>query len=202
MTCIVGLIYNGVVYIGADSLGSNGFTKSVREDKKVFKLQDTDKGLIGYTSSFRMGHLLQYATGLIDKRDEPNIDHKYLVTHFIPNIRKLFNNHGYERNNSGEAKGGVFILAYEDSLYLIESDYQVAIPTDNYLACGGGEYHAYGSLYSTEGLDMTPEERIILALKAAQKFTIGVEAPFYIMNTKNKEVLKFDRDGKKIKEEN
>ena len=32
MTCIVGVAKNGKVYIGADSLGSNGFTKEIRED--------------------------------------------------------------------------------------------------------------------------------------------------------------------------
>ena len=37
MTCIVGVAKNGKVYIGADSLGSNGFTKEIRKECKVFK---------------------------------------------------------------------------------------------------------------------------------------------------------------------
>jgi len=32
MTCIVGVAKNGKVYIGADSLGSNGFTKEIRKE--------------------------------------------------------------------------------------------------------------------------------------------------------------------------
>jgi len=37
MTCIVGVAKGGKVYIGADSLGSNGFTKEIRKECKVFK---------------------------------------------------------------------------------------------------------------------------------------------------------------------
>ena len=42
MTCIVGLVHEGVTYIGGDSLGSNGYSKTVRKDKKVFKLKYTN----------------------------------------------------------------------------------------------------------------------------------------------------------------
>ena len=31
MTCIVGLVHNGVTYIGADSLGSNSYGGSARK---------------------------------------------------------------------------------------------------------------------------------------------------------------------------
>ena len=192
MTCIVGLIHNGVTYIGGDSLGSNGYSKTVRQDKKVFKLKDTDSAILGYTSSFRMGQLLMYASGLIDKRDEPNIDHEYLVTQFIPNVTNLFENGGYGKNSSGEKKGGIFLLGYKDSLYKIESDYQVGIPTLDYDACGCGEDYALGSLHSTEGTELTPQERIFKALQAAQEFSVGVQAPFYILNTANSEVEVFE----------
>ena len=188
MTCIVGLVHNGITYLGADSLGSNGFTKTVRKDKKLFKLKDTDNALVGFTSSYRMGQLLMYAGGLIDKRDEPDIDHEYLVTKFIPNVIKLFENGGYSRNNSGEKEGGDFLIAYKNKLYSIASDYQVGESIHNFDACGSGEYHALGSLYSTDGSDMTPQERIFKALESAEAFGCGVQRPFYIMNTKDNTV--------------
>lgn len=191
MTCIVGLIENGVTYIGGDSLGSNGWTKVKRKDKKVFKLKDTDNAIIGYTSSFRMGQLLMYATDLIDKRDEPNIDHEYIVSKFIPNVIRLFENGGYSRNKNGEKEGGVFLLGYNDKLYMIDSDFQVVESFDNYLACGSGEDFALGSLMTTEGSGLTPEERIRKALQAASKFSVGVESPYYIVNTENNEVVEY-----------
>jgi ATP-dependent protease HslVU (ClpYQ) peptidase subunit len=191
MTCIVGLIENGVTYIGGDSCGSNGYSKVTRVDKKVFKLKDTPNAILGYTSSFRMGQLLMYATGLIDKRDEPNIDHEYLVTKFIPNVTKLFSDGGYLKTDSGEKEGGCFLLSYKDKLYKIESDFQVGISIDNYDACGCGEDYALGSLNTTENSNLSPVERIHLALQAASKFSVGVSAPFYIINTQNDDVVEF-----------
>lgn len=191
MTCIVGLVHNGITYIGGDSLGSNGWSKTVRDDKKVFKLSDTGSAIIGYTSSYRMGQLLMYAENLIDKRDEPNIDHKYLVTKFIPNVIKLFEDGGYSKTESGEKIGGSFLLGYKDTLYTIEDDYQVGISSDQYDAIGSGAAYALGSLKTTEDSGLTPEQRIHLALKAASKFSVGVAPPYYILNTSNSEEVKY-----------
>lgn len=191
MTCIVGLVHEGVTYIGGDSLGSNGYSKTVRKDKKVFKLKDTDNAILGFTSSFRMGQLLMYATGLIDSRDEPNIDHKYLVTKFVPNVISTFEHGGFGKNHSGDKSGGTFLLGYKGKLYNIEDDYQVGESSDNYDACGSGVYFALGSLHATEGADLSPVERIRLALQAASKFNVSVAPPYYIMNTENDKVVEF-----------
>ena len=63
MTCVVGLIEDNTIYLGADSLGSNGHSKSEYRFPKVFQNGDF---LIGYTSSFRMGQMLQYELDLSD----------------------------------------------------------------------------------------------------------------------------------------
>lgn len=191
MTCIVGLVYEGVTYIGSDSLGSNGHSKKSRRDRKVFKLKDTDNAIAGFTSSFRMGQILMYATGLIDNRDEPNIDHEYLVTKFIPRLTSRFEHSGYGKSNSGEKTGGTFLLGYKDKLYEIESDYQVGESFDDYAACGSGTNFALGSLHSTEDSGFSPEKRIRLALQAASKFCVSVASPYYIVNTENDEVVEF-----------
>lgn len=186
MTCIVGLKYEGVTYIGADSLGANSWSKIQRKDKKVFRLKDTDKALIGFTSSYRMGQLLMYSEGLIDKRDEPSIDHEYLVTKTVPAIIKQLESGGFVKNDDGQKEGGQFLLAYDNSLYCIHSDFQVEEAIDNYSAVGSGAEVALGSLYATEGVIENPFKRIINALKAASKYSIGVEGPYHILNTKNK----------------
>jgi len=186
---VVGFVENGITYIGADSLSSN--LRTVRVDKKVFKLKDTKNAILGYTSSFRMGQLLMYANGLIDKRDEPNIDHEYLVTKFIPNIINLFESGGHSKNNNGEKLGGEFLLGYKDKLFHIECDYQVGISAKNYDVCGCGEQYALGSLKTTENMNLSPFEKIHLALQAANEFSTGVSTPFYILNTNNDEIVEF-----------
>jgi len=191
MTCIVGLIDKDVTYIGADSLGSNGYSKIVRNDRKVFHMKDIQNAVIGYTSSYRMGQLLMYATGLIDKRDvlERDLDHEYLVNKFIPNVHKLFNDGGYGKTHEGQKDGGVFLLGYKNKLYEIESDFQVGESAKNYNSVGCGDNYALGSLFSTEGTDLSPIERIHKALQAATEFSTGVQGPYYILNTKTNEVV-------------
>ena len=58
MTCIVGLVHEGVVYIGGDSAGVARLSLTVRADEKVFRNSDF---LMGFTTSFRMGQLLRYS---------------------------------------------------------------------------------------------------------------------------------------------
>jgi hypothetical protein len=59
------------------------------------------------------------------------------------------------------------------------------------MACGNGEAFALGSLMTTENTNLSPYKRIRLALQAASKFVIGVEPPFYIINTKDDEVIEY-----------
>ena len=57
MTCIVGLVDNGKIYMGGDSAGVSNLDIRIRADQKVFK---TGEFIMGFTSSFRMGDLLKY----------------------------------------------------------------------------------------------------------------------------------------------
>lgn len=192
MTCIVGLVHNGITYIGGDSLGSSNYSKAVRLDKKVFHIKDINNAIMGFTSSYRMGQLLMYGTGLIDSRDvlQNEIDHEYLVTKFIPNVIDLFEKGGYSRTRSGEKEGGTFLFGYRGNLYKIDSDFQVAEAADKYDACGSGADFALGSLFSTKNVD-DPLLRIKKALQAASTYAIGVEPPYYIINTNNRELTTY-----------
>ncbi|WP_245320978.1 hypothetical protein [Bradyrhizobium sp. NAS96.2] len=55
MTCIVGLVDKGQVFIGGDSAGVNAerLALVVRNDRKVFRNGDF---VMGFTSSFRMAN--------------------------------------------------------------------------------------------------------------------------------------------------
>jgi ATP-dependent protease HslVU (ClpYQ) peptidase subunit len=192
MTCVVGLIDGDTTYLGADSCASGGWREQTLLHKKVFKLRDTQNAILGFSGTIRDLNLLQYAEDLIDKRDEPDIDHKYIVTKFIPNVIRLFNNN--LRNSSDKGIGefeSYFLLGYKNKLWLIESNYSVFETKDNYQAIGCGTNYALGSLHSTNDTDLTPVERIHKALQAASKFSSGVSAPFYIINTENDEVIEF-----------
>jgi len=56
-------------------------------------------------------------------------------------------------------------------------------PESGYCAVGCGEDLALGSLYTTESLNWTPDDRVKIALEAAEKFSSMVQRPFHILNT-------------------
>lgn len=193
MSCIVGLIHKGCVYMGCDSLGSDQSLKLVRSDPKIFRVKGRHDALIGFTTSFRMGQLLQYAQ-LIETKAKVN--HKYVVTKMIPKIIHIFDEGGYGKADEDGRVGGQFILAVNNKLFNIDNDFQVGENSCGYAAIGSGSPYALGSLYSTQDLNLTPEERIHISLKAASLFGIGVGAPFHIFSTKNLHESILDKEEK------
>lgn len=179
MTCIVGIAHEDKVWIGGDSAGVDGWNGlEVRADKKVFR---NGPFVMGFTSSFRMGNLLQYA--LNPPRRHPSDEvYKFLVTDFVDAVRKCLKDGGYATAKDGGEIGGTFLLGYEGRLFSIQSDYQVAETVSGFDACGSGEQVAKGSLFSTKG--QPPADRLRTALEAAERFNAGVRAPFAIVGDK------------------
>lgn len=174
MTCIVGLVDNGKVYIGGDSAGVGGYSLVIRADEKVFI---NDEFIMGFTSSFRMGQLLRYS--LNPPMYHPDVDlTKYMVTDFVNAVRDCLKTGGYATKEKDVETGGFFLVGFRGKLFQIECDYQVRVPSLNYDATGCGQDIALGSMYSSEGLE--PEKRIIQALEAAEQFSAGVRRPFVV----------------------
>jgi ATP-dependent protease HslVU (ClpYQ) peptidase subunit len=182
MTCIIGLIENGTVWMGGDSAGVSGLNITVRKDAKVFKNGDF---LIGYTSSFRMGQLLRFKFNPPTYYAEQynNDPYKYMCTDFIESIRKCLKDGGYSVINNNEESGGSFLVGFQERLFEIYDDFQVGESIDDYNSIGCGEQYAKGVLYSLYQKDKTtPQEKIKTALQAAEYFSSGVRRPFIIKN--------------------
>ena len=204
MTCIVGFTdkKNNTTWIGADSLGSNGYTQDVESNPKVFRNTTLKNVVMGSTSTFRHIDLLKYSKTLFPEIDkykipsgETKVNHEYMVTTFIPNIINLFENGIKEKSD----KGGNFLVGIDGKLYEIQNDYSVLEPLTGYSAVGCGEVTAKGSLYATTKYmkDFTPEQHILTALEAAEKNCCGVQRPFVILNTKNEDIVIVSLDGKR-----
>lgn len=175
MTCIVGLVDKGSVYIGGDSAGVAGLSISIRSDEKVFF---NGPFIMGFTTSFRMGQLLRY------KFDPPKqtihqTDMQYMVTTFIDTARTCFKENGF--GDKEATVGGTFLVGYHGKLYTINSDFQVGVPADPYDTVGSGSDLALGAMFANAKTKMTPEKRVIQALEAAATFNAGVAGPFYIV---------------------
>lgn len=175
MTCIVGLVDKGRVYIGGDSAGSSSnWQITVRSDPKVFRNGDF---LMGFTSSFRMGQLLAHS--LKPPRRNPDDDvFSFMVTGFIDAVRSCLKEGGFAEKNNEAERGGTFIVGYSGRLFQIHGDYQVSESSVNFDACGCGAEVALGAMAATEG--QKPEARIKIALAAAEQFSAGVRGPFHV----------------------
>lgn len=175
MTCICALVDNkGTIYMGGDSAGVAGLSVSIRSDEKVFV---NGPFIMGFTSSFRMGNLLRYKFSPPKHYKDEKNDMEYMTTDFVDGVRRCFANNGFGSISSG----GTFLVGYNKTLYLIDSDFQVGIDAFQMDAIGCGSELALGSLHSTSQLKIKPEDRIKMALSAAVQFNAGVRPPFTIL---------------------
>lgn len=173
MTCIVGLVENGKVYVGGDSAGVAGYSLTVRADRKVFRNGDF---VMGFRSSFRMGQLL--AQSFTPPRRHHDVDvYKFMVTEFVNSVRDCLKTGGYASKKEEVESGGTFLVGYAGRLFKIEDDYQVGEPVDGFDACGCGDQIALGALFASPSLK--PQARLQLSLDAAERFSAGVRGPFH-----------------------
>lgn len=141
MTLIIGIdIEVGnkkYVYLAGDKCGSNGFTKDNYTKSKIFKRDDY---AFGYTTSFRMGQILEFAD---ISKDLPSWkQEKNLYTSFVDWVRNSMDKGGFLETKSGVLKCGNFIFYNGNILCEFQDDLSVLIPEDGLMACGSGEYHA------------------------------------------------------------
>lgn len=188
MTCIVGLVHKNSIYIGGDSAGVETWGLSIcsRADEKVFLTESGDM-IMGFSGSYRIGQLLRYAL-VAPQQKVGQDDMAYMVTDFIDAVRNMQKDRGsLKKENEVEEHSAAFLVGFNKKLYVIESDFQVGQPLDNYAAVGSGAEVALGAMYATKTAIMSPEERIKLALSASAEFNAGVRAPFTILKLEYEE---------------
>ncbi|GIG89802.1 Ntn hydrolase family protein [Plantactinospora endophytica] len=186
MTAIVGLVHDGVVYIGGDSAGVSGYSMTVRADAKVFRIGPY---VFGFTTSFRMGQLIRYA--LVAPTPAGNLD-RFMATTFVNAVRECLKEGGWAKRDNDREEGGTFLVGVRGRLFTVEDDYQVGASADGYAAVGCGSEIALGALFATARTSMPPKQRVTIALEAAERFSAGVRGPFLV-----KKARRFDSDGRK-----
>ena len=182
MTCIVAMIdpKTNTVVVGGDTLSVDAHNLSCgpRSDEKVFR---NGPYVIGYTTSFRMGQLLRYNDLPVPDTWDVN---RFMVTTFIDAVRGIGEAKGFMSKNDGHDQFGTFIVGFEDKLYIVYDDLQVAVNADGLAACGCGQDLALGAARALiDNTDLSPEEVVLEALKAASIYSAGVRGPYTIMST-------------------
>jgi len=179
MTAIVGLTDGKTVWIGGDSAGCSGSDLSVRADPKVFR---NGEFVFGFTSSFRMGQLLRYKFTPPKHRQDQDI-FEYMATAFVDGIRQCLKDGGFAKKENETESGGTFLIGYCGRLFAVEGDYQVMECADQYDAVGCGANIARGALFASADSAISPEVRVLLALRAAERHTASVRGPFRVETT-------------------
>lgn len=171
MTCIVGVIEDGVVYLGGDSAITAGDTKWCLNEPKVFLSEDRKMG-IGYAGLLRIGNVLKYKFKIPKLRRDIN---KYIYKDFVDALRECFKANGISIDGDGDFQ---VLVAVKGKLFSIDEGFGVSEIRDKFAAIGSGTDYALGSLFSTMGQD--PNGRVMAALEASAHFSTNVGAPFYV----------------------
>lgn len=175
MTCIVGLVEGGTVWIGGDSAGTDSWDHQCSvKAPKVFRRGEF---LFGCTTSFRMLQLLQFAF-------QPPVHHPdvavetFIVIEFMSAWRTCLSSNGWLKKQNDREEGGTFLAAYRGRLFKIQDDHSAFEVSEGYNAVGSGYMVALGALHATPA--MAPHDRVGAALSAAATHVASVRGPFVI----------------------
>lgn len=171
MTILVGISNDSNVYIGADRAASDGDVIVTMSRPKVHV---KGKWIFAYSGSVGTGQLLEFVDfPTIDKKTDV---YKVLRTDVVKQLKTLIADHGSDDNDNGAE----FLIGANGKLFeFSSSDWGVVEVTET--CAGSGNQIALGSLYTTYTLDMTPEERISLALEAAIEYSPTCQGPVDIL---------------------
>lgn len=176
-TCIVGIEHKGTVWVGSDTLATNGSEKLVLADAgKVFKIGEDI--LVGVAGDIRVRDVIRYDVTAPERTDAEDDDQRYLVRCLIPELRLRLREAGaiWSENGSEQAEFSI-LLGYRGHLYILDDDFSVLRGADGYYSVGSGCEYALGALTVVKG---SPHQRITRALEAACKFSPSCGGPFVI----------------------
>jgi len=180
MSVVVGIIEGNKIYMGADSAGTEPTTLA-QVSCATPKIYKEGNFIIGTVGSFRGMQLIQNYLDIEGRGDIiPDATPYEIISGLVEDMRKIFIDYGYTKIVDGRENGGHFLIGYRNTLFLVQPEYDITIPAYSYYAIGNGDVAAFGVLYATREMGMTPEARLTVCLEAAQEFNGAVRAPWVI----------------------
>jgi len=175
MTCIVGLVKNGRVYMGGDSAFVSDWDMTILPNQKVFIRSGAVFGVAGNPRAL---NLLRYHMQIPPTQEADLLS--YMATSFLDAMRECFKSNGYAvKDNEFEYIGSNILVGCAGKLFSYDSNYYVSEVSD-YTAIGSGAVAALGAMYATP--KVSPAKRVQIALEAAERLSIGVRGPFQIVS--------------------
>lgn len=177
MTCIVAFKQDGKTWIAGDMLGSNGDTKKLIAQPKVFKNKNL---FIGYTTSFRFGQVLEHAWNPPRHIAEDKSDMKYLVEDAIPSMMQCLKDSGVKEIADFGGYGDC-IIVYNQKIYHMQSDNAILEYSD-YESCGSGAVMANALMeWHTNGEELV-DFSVMKLFSTISKLSCGVSEEYIVMD--------------------
>lgn len=177
MTCIVGINTGSKIIIAGDRLGSNGFTYSQYHEKVFAK----NNFIFGVAGCYRVMQLIKHKFVIPKMNVGQEVDN-YIYNDFTDAFIRLIreNNCAIKKDNI-DSMEACLLFGFKGKLYQMSSNFQILSNCRGYDAIGSGCYHAMSSLYSTNDLNITPEERLKKAIICASEFVASVDSDIDIV---------------------
>lgn len=186
MTCIAAVrSKNGTIVMGGDSAGfedDSNMSLGIGKETKVWKNNGI---LFGACGSFRVSQVLRWhlRVPVYDTTSEPL---EYITGPLVNEMRAALEVAGaltvWEDDHT-ESMGGGLLLGHRGRVFEMWGDFGVGELVHDYGATGCGGAIACGSLATTEGLDISPKKRVLLALNAAERHSAGVRGPMVVIKS-------------------
>lgn len=196
MTCIAAVTDGETVWMGGDSLILFGFGSSLScacsTEQKVFTRHDAEGNvwIFGSSGSARRGQVIRHNfTPPVYPHNQGASTRKFdtfLAKDFIPLFQKTLSAEDkrmYRPRRKHKRLYTKTLVGIGGELFVIEHWNYYVFHRKEFAAIGSGGLVATGALYATAQTDHSPQERILLALEAAEAFNAGVRRPFSIAST-------------------
>ena len=182
MTCVIGLVDDELgVIMGADSAGSDGHRISTYKAPKVWR-RECQAGvfLFGVAGSYLPMQVMRHNFDPPRVVERQDLD-EYMVSEFVPALRKALSDVGCEGKDGAEASMGAgnMLVGFRGRLFEIQSNFTVLESGKGFMAIGSGIDYAMGCLYGNEA-SLGGMARVKQALGCAESFVTTVRGPFTI----------------------
>ena len=146
MTTIVGVVKNGHVIMGADSLVTAGVRKHIHS--KMPKIINNNGYLIGGAGDVEACDILMYIwiPPVPTIAERKNI-YKYMITDVVPSMREVLEENGYKPDPSDKEAGFEMLIAFDGELFNIGDDFSVLMDESGIYGVGSGSPFALGALH-------------------------------------------------------
>lgn len=179
MTCVIGLVESGKVWMGGDSASGSGLNMRISKIPKVWRQGEF---LFGTSGSWRTSQVLMYKFAIKPQLDDTSIE-QYMVSEFVESLRQCLKEAGLLKNGDNYEEGNIWgLVGYRARLFSIYSDLQVNEYADSLDTLGSGSEYAMGAMLALAHT-LKPRKRIRRALEIAATHNNGTAPPFTILNS-------------------